>query len=1284
MLAPETHRQDVTVATVLRLPTPHHELAVSPSEDRRFADVAFIPADRAGLTLNPSAAPNGATASDPLAPLREERLGRELLRFVGGVLPEYLVPGFVVVLDVLPRLVNGKVDRGGLPVPGLGRRLVGSVFVGPRSEVEEDVAEVWREVLGLDVVGVFDDFFELGGHSLVAARVVARLRDRFGREVALRDVFEFPTVAGLAGRLGEIVGGIDDGVVAVGRDGVLPLSFAQQRLWFLDQLAPESAAYNVADAYRVRGRLDVGALSAALSDLVVRHEGLRTSFVMVGDRPAQLVGQPWRVEVEVESAPSGMDAVRWAVGVAEAEAVMPFDLTAGALFRARVLRVGADDHVVLLTMHHIVSDGWSMGVFVRELSERYGAHVAGVAGPMDVLEVQYADFAVWQRERLSGRVLEDHLAYWREVLAGAVATEVVGDRSRPAVQGFRGSMVRFAVAPEVAGRVRGVCRRFGVTPFMVFLAAFDVLLSRWTGSADVVVGAPVANRSRVEVEAVVGFFVNSLVLRTDLSGDPSFGQVLERVRDASLGAFAHEDLPFDRLVEEVAPQRDLSRNPLFQILFQMPTAPGGMDAPTIGRARVEDLDLPRTRSVVDLVLEVSERDLGWVGFFGFDSDLFDAETIERMAGHFGVILDAVTASPHLRLSEVPLLTADEQRRLAQWNATERPIDADSVIGQLDRWFAQTPDAVAVVHPDGSQLTYGELDERSARLASFLRAQGAGPETLVAIALERSASLVSTVVGVLRSGAAYVPLDPANPPRRLAQMLADACPAVLITSAQTAWMADHPDLQSPGMTHIDLDRDAVHIHSTPPQDLPQPAAHHLAYVIYTSGSTGTPKGIAMEHHAVSNLVLWEITERPSKCMLQFASLGFDVSFEEIFAMLCSGGTLVEIGEADRRDPIELARIMVEQRVQAVILPPVMLDAVAEVCLERAWVPDLVWVGATGETLVVTDGLRRFFGTMPNARLENHYGPSEAHRVSVQVLGPDPAEWPSLPSVGHPIWNARLDVVDPHGNLLPVGAAGELVVSGGTLARGYHGRPGLTADRFRPDANGPPGTRLYRIGDQARRLSDGAIQFLGRVDEQVKINGNRVEPGDIAHCLLAFGAVTDAVVVNIGSGAPKLHAYVVVSEEVATSELMAHVRNALPAYMIPAGISLVDRLVRNANGKVDRSVLPAPLPGPARSVSTPKSELERAIHAIWAEVLSVEPVDVDDNFFDVGGTSVLALAVRNRLVATVGRPVPMVVIFQYPTIRTLAAALSEDPATQELGTGIDTSSRRARLRRARGRA
>ncbi|MFD0634333.1 amino acid adenylation domain-containing protein [Catenulispora yoronensis] len=1072
-------------------------------------------------------------------------------------------------------------DRNSLPAPEGVRPELAEAFTAPSTPTEEHLTGIWAEVLGLDGIGVGDDFFELGGHSLSATRVVSRIRAVFGAEVRLASVFNSPTVASLAAVVdADLAARADDAgsgpaappIVPVARDGAvsspvlasvpLPLSFAQQRLWFLDQLEPGSVEYNVPMRLRLTGALDVEALRAALDAVVSRHEVLRTRLVPGPDGVAyQVIDPPAGLALAESDVSGAADPLSAAGGVIAADLATPFDLAAGPLIRGTLLRLGAQEHVLSLCMHHVVSDEWSAGILRRELTVLYEAFRAGAPSPLAPLAVQYADFALWQRDRLTGSVLADQLAYWRDRLAGAPVLELPTDRPRPAVRSADGGLVEFRIRAQTAERLRELSREHGVTMFMTLFAAWTALLSRYSGQDDVVVGTPVANRNRAEIEDLIGFFVNTFALRTDLAGDPTFAELLVRVRRAGLEAYDHQDLPFERLVEALGVDRDRSRTPLFQVMFNYDVAEP--DEAVSGEAVPGGV----VRAKFDLRLMFTDDGGALAAALEFAAALFDRSTVERMAGHLTSLLDAVAGEAGLRISELPVLTVDERRVLSGWNETAVPVPGVAGVHELVAVQAvERPDAVAVEFGDAS-LTYGELEAASNRLARHLRASGVGAETVVGLCQHPGADLMVSILAVWKAGGAYLPLDPSYPVDRLAFLLADGGVSVVLGSADA--VGDLPAGRIPIIVLDDLmTRMLIEAQDSVALDAPV-LPDQVAYVIYTSGSTGRPKGVQVTHRGLVDYISG-VADRVgiggvgrSYGLVQ--SVVTDFANTMVFTCLATGGCLRISADVQGADvdylkivPSHLAALAAQDNL-ADLLPTRTLILGGE-----AASPDLV---------------RSLFKLGGDRQVVNHYGPTEVTiGAAATVLDLDTVGSGPVP-IGTPLPNTRLYVLDQSLSPVPVGVPGELYIAGSGVARGYRNRSALTAERFVADPFAVDGSRMYRTGDRARWRADGLVEFLGRVDDQVKVRGFRIEPGEVEAVLATHPGVSSAVMVADGDGSDRrLVAYLVPALPgaglPAVSELRAFTGRRLPDFMIPAVFVEISAIPRTPNGKVDRKALPPP--------------------------------------------------------------------------------------------------------------
>ncbi len=1217
----------------------------------------------------------------------------ELRQALRERLPDYMVPAAFVTLAAFPLTGNGKVDRQALPAPESTAGEEG--YLAPRTPIEELLAGLWAEVLGVERVGAADHFFDLGGHSLLATQVTARLREALGVEIPLRDLFEAPVLSDLAAR---VQAGIQElrrsGAAPPAppllpmspalREGDLPLSFAQQRLWFIDRVQPGSPLYNIAAALRVEGPLDPAVLARCLGEIVRRHEALRTVFAAREGTPAQGI-QPARTfllpVVDLSALPESAREDR-ARSLAAAEAGRPFDLgnlsglNGGPLLRGLLLRLAAGDHAVVLTMHHIASDGWSMGVLVREVAALYPALSEGTAGrpsPLPELPVQYADFAVWQRSWLKGEILEQEIAFWRRQLAGLPPLlELPTDRPRPAVQSSRGATRPVLLPADLVRQIETLGRREGATLFMVLLAGFQTLLARFSGQDDLAVGSPVAGRTHRELEPLIGFFVNTLVLRGDLTGNlpggragtPTFRELLGRVRETALAAWLHQDVPFEKLVLELAPERSLAHTPLFQVLLALQNAPFGKLE--IENLRLRPVDLAGTTAKTDLALAFSEHEGALEGEIEYATALFDAATVDRLGAALARLLSAAVAAPDVTVAELPLLSSGERHQLlAEWNDTGAADWDGPATFLVERWCRERPDAPAVVDAAGRALTWGELGERSGRLAGFLRGLGLGPESIVAVLTERSLSLLVAQLGVLKAGAAYLPLDPTHPAERLAFMLAESAAPVVLTQAS---LLDRLPKTSARIVRLDREEQDEIALGAPLPPLPTQTVEpdHLAYLLYTSGSTGRPKGVQIPHRGLRNLVRWDMSMHgtgPRDHRTQVASLGFDASVWEIWGCLASGSTLHLPPEEARLDPSLLAAWMAEREVTVSFFP----TPLAEVLLASG--------GPRIPTLrrLLVGGDRLLSHPEPGSGfiLVNQYGPAEASVAT--SAGPVPprrrGEAGAPPTLGRPVVGLRVHLLDRSLQPVPPGAAGELWVGGPSLARGYLGDPARTAERFLPDPWGA-GKRLYRTGDLCRFRHDGEIEFIGRVDHQVKIRGQRIELGEIAAALLEIPGLREAVVAARDG---RLVAYLVGDAEV--DGLRRSLRERLPEAMVPAAFVFLAALPLTPNGKVDRRALPAPAPVSRDLTPEPgRSAIEETVAGVWCEILGVPRVGSQENFFDLGGHSLLLTRVQARLQDRLGREIPLLDLLTHTTVRALARHL-EPGKPEELAKPAEPPTHRA---------
>jgi amino acid adenylation domain-containing protein len=1195
----------------------------------------------------------------------EEGILQHLRGWVRERLPEYMEPTAFVMLDALPLTSNGKVDRRALPEAELSRSELHNTYLPPRTLVEHKIADVWEEILGVSQVGIGDNFFKLGGNSLSVTQMVSHLRGTFEVDLPLRTVFESPTIESIsrcietASQIGKLQ---ENPIEPISRDQVLPLSFAQQRLWFLNQLEPDSAFYNIPASVRLVGKLDVASLARALNEVVRRHEVLRTSFREKDGLPYQSISFSLKVPLPVIDLQeiSKEDLIGRVQRLAEEEAQRPFDLARDSLIRVNLIQLNNEEHVLFLTMHHIIADGWSIGILVRELATLYSAFSLHKPSPLPDLLVQYVDFAAWQRDWLSVEVLETQLAYWKDHLAGIPdILALPTDHPRPPVQTFRGSMYSFSLSQRLSTAIKKLGEAESVTLFMTMLAAFKVLLYRHTGQSDIAVGFPIANRSHKEIEHLIGFFANTLVLRTEIDGNSSFLDLLRLVREGTLEAYAHQDLPFERLVEALQPERSLSHTPLFQVMFVEQETP--FEASDLPGLMLSSMQIQSGTAKFDLTMFVEDGKEGITGSLEYNTDLFEASTIARMVDHFQVLLESIVADPTTSLSNLALMTeAERQQVLIDWNRTvDGSLTVQCVHELFEAQVEKTPDSVAAVFED-QHITYDTLNRHANQLARYLRELGVRADTPVALYLDRSLSMILSVLGILKSGGCYLPLDPNYPHERLTFMLRDALVPVLISCSNL-----QNDLPEYAGRVVCLDSvGSVPQHMTEGNPFPVASSMNAAYVIYTSGSTGAPKGVVMPHRPLVNLVRWQGSstsiDRPARTV-QFASLNFDVSCQEMFFTWYSGGTLVLLTEDERRDVEMFIEFLCRVSAERLFLPFVALQNLAYAANSKPAVlpKNLCEVITAGEQLQITPYVGQFFAMLDWCTLHNQYGPTESHVVTAFTLAGGSNDWTLLPPIGRPITNARIYILDESLFPVPIGVTGELYIGGPVLARGYLNRPALTAERFVPDPFAEPGARLYKSGDLARYLPDGNIEFLGRVDHQVKVRGFRVELGEIESILGRHQAVQAAVatVVDDVHGDRRLVAYVIPKNgsQLEMDELQHFLRESVPEYMIPSAFTSVEEFPLTPSGKVNRQALPEPTGAEIshrEAFVPPRTPLERELASLFSQVLHIESVGIDDNFFDLGGHSLIATQLISRLNAALHVELPLRVIFERPTIAGLA--------------------------------
>ncbi|BCL80831.1 hypothetical protein ccbrp13_32960 [Ktedonobacteria bacterium brp13] len=1204
-------------------------------------------------------------ANNPLRGQHVQEQGAQLREYIQQRLPEYMVPARFVILEALPRTPHGKVDRRALSqLHTLDAEVVRS-SVAPRTFVEELLVEIWCEILKRPVVSIHSNFFELGGHSLLATQLMARIRSVLLVEIPLRCLFEDPTIAGLAQRVEqELRGGASQTIpplVPGERSDNIPLSFAQRRLWFLNRLNPDSTAYTIPSAQRLHGAMDMRGLEQSLSAIVQRHEVLRTTFVEHGEEPAQIIHRAGPFHLPIIDLGALSEEVREAEArrLTAQDFQRPFDLIEGPLLRSFLLALGKDEHVLLLSMHHIVSDGWSHSVLQRELIVFYRSFTTGQTSQPAALPIQYADFALWQRSWLQGEVLEAQLEYWRQQLDGAVPLELPLDHPRPTIQTFRGAYLTRTLPLSLHEQLVALGKQLGVTQFMLLLAAFSVLLARYSGQNDISIGTPSANRTHAELEGLIGFFINMLVLRMDLTENPSFLDLLARVREVTLGAYAHQDVPFEYLVERLQPQRDLSRHPFFQVLFGVQQA--SLETQTLDDLTLQDFVVDHTITKFDITFNIVSTEQGLQCGVEYSTGLFEEETIQRLLEHWQVLLEGIVADPAQPLSRLPLLPPHEQTLLLrQWSGEpHEPVEPRLFCDLFAEQVQRHPDALALVDEQHT-LSYAALDRWASALAHLLREQGVGPEVVVGVQVERSVTWLIALLGILKAGGGYLPLDEKLPENRLRHILREAGVHLLVTLSgeQPDWVpADLPVLDVSSCWSI-LARQTCPLGWRVAVE-----AENLAYVIYTSGSTGTPKGVQIAHRGLGNLARAQsqlFAVEAHSHVLQYASQSFDASLAEVLVSLLSGASLYLASQPRLLPGASLTEVVERWGITVGTLPPSVLR----------WQPagtlsSLQTLVVAGEACPADLGVRWGEGR----RFCNAYGPSEVTVcATVGVKAADGA----MPPIGKALSGQRVYVLDEQQQVVPVGTAGELYVGGIGEGRGYVGRAAETAERFVPDPFGQQaGGRLYRTGDRVRYRGDGNLEYLGRKDQQVKVRGYRVELGEIEAVLREREGVWEAVVVVSESelGEVRLVGFVVEEEEGASgtwSEVRGWLQERLPDYMVPTHLVRLKELPLTRSGKIDRQALGRWTPKEEREggegvweLGEEYTPLEEVVSGIWQEVLELEgeAIGKDENFFELGGHSLLATRVMTRVQKILQVDILLQSLFEAPTIAGLAQRIEQ---------------------------
>ncbi|BDA74266.1 amino acid adenylation domain-containing protein [Calothrix sp. PCC 7716] len=1195
---------------------------------------------------------------------KQSEISYQVRDYLKQQLPDYMIPAVFVVLESFPLTNNGKIDYRALPAPNFTS--VQSNYVAPGTPTEKILADIWSQVLKVDSIGINDNFFEVGGHSLLATQVISRIRQTFNQEIPIHLFFEFSTIAQFSQHL-EITDITNKNLlvpVIEARQQLekLPLSFAQQRLWFLDQLQPNSTAYNLVYSYKIQGLLDIGALETSIANIIERHELLRTNFINIDGQAIQVIND-WNKNfnlsvINLQSLPDDEREIK-ALKIIQQEAERPFNLAKDVLFRVQLVQLSAETYILILNIHHIIFDGWSFGVLFTELSLNYTAYCQGLTSPLTKLDIQYADFTLWQRKWLTGSILELQVNYWKQQLSGIPILELPTDRPRPRVQTYKGATKSFVLSLDLTAKLASFAQKEGVTLFMTLLTAFKVLLCRYSGQEDVIVGTPIAGRNRREIEGLMGFFVNTLALRTDLSENPSFRELLLRVRRISLEAYTHQDVPFEQLVE-LQPERNLSHTPIFQVMFALQNAP------------IEELQLPNLSVKIleplvktakfDVTLSMEERNGQLIGEWEYNTDLFDDSTIERMLKNFQVLLTGILANSEQNIWELPLLTEEEQHQLlVTWNQHEVDFNHKYIHQLFEEQVERTPDAVAVVF-ENEEITYQELNKKANQVANYLRKLGIGTNKLVGLCLEPSLARIIALLGIFKAGGVYLPLDPVYPQERLKFIIEDSEVSILLTQKS---LADKVLIDA--LHVVNLDTDWLDIATEPTNNLPSCITdNNLAYIIYTSGSTGTPKGVLISHQAIthhSQNVIQHYQLNSSDRILQFASLSFDVSLEQILPTLVVGATLIVV-DAKLLTPSEFYHKLIDYGLTVVDVPPAYLTQWLQFLNEKTFytpIHKLRLVICGGEALPPETLKAWYKCSMTGVRLINAYGPTEATITSVTFTVPEditPIESYTNIPIGHPLPNRKVYILDSHKNLVPIGAVGELYIGGG-LALGYLNRPELTAESFIFHSfNNEPEARLYKTGDLARYLANGDIEYLGRIDNQVKIRGFRIELGEIENLLNQHPDIKSAKVITKEyiPGDQRLVAYII-SDSDKVHKLRDYLKQKLPNYMVPSAFVALESFPLTPNGKIDYHALTTPYFSASQSnYVAPITHTQKIIVNIWRQILKVETIGIHDNFFELGGHSLLATLLISSIRQTFNQEIPLRLLFEYPTISQLSHAIN----------------------------
>ena len=1166
--------------------------------------------------------------------------------YLQAKLPDYMVPALWVELQSMPLTPNGKTDRKALPDPEMTD--ITTAYVAPRNETETRLVQIWQELLGIERVGIHDNFFELGGHSLLAMRVVSAIRRALDLELNIRDLFAHPTIVGLSAYLGEqIRGTLLPEIVAADRPEYIPLSFSQERLWFIDRLEG-SVQYHLPTVLRLHGELNLEILADTLRSVINRHEVLSTVIKEHDGQGYQLImpGSGWSLTYEDRTVGNG-----GITGIEQQIAEMvnaPFNLSKDYMIRANLLKVDDNEYLLVVTLHHIVSDGWSTAILVKEVVEIYQAKIEKRTVKLPDLPIQYADYSIWQRDYLQGERLENKIAYWKKKLEDISPLQLPTDYNRPLVLSSNGASQNFKIDQKLSAQLVNLSQQEGATMFMTILAAYNILLYRYSGQEDICVGTPVAGRSHQELDDLIGFFINTLALRSKVRGEMSFSELLGEIKETTLEAYAHQEVPYEKVVDAMAKERDMNRSPLFQVTFTF------QNTPAIPELKLGDLvlnveDREYTTAKQDISLYLAQTATGIAGRVEYSTDLYKSETIQRMISHFITLLGSIVSSPARQVGRLEMLSAVEKEQLLiDFNdtASEYPKDK-SLVDLFEEQVINTPDETALIF-EKEQLSYEELNERSNRLAHYLKSKGVTSEMLVPICLERGTDMIVGILGIIKAGGAYVPIDPAYPEDRISYMLEDTGAALAVTSRGC-----RSKLTGSNVAIIDLDEARELISKEPAVNLDiKVSPEQLAYVIYTSGSTGKPKGVLIEHGGVVNLCVDQahsLQLKQGMRILQFASFGFDASCNEIFSTFLSGGCLVMCTKEVLLSAWSFKELVDKHHIEVAIVPPSFQQVVEHT------LSSLKTIKSAGEPLNETIGK---YLQSQGVRLINGYGPTEA--TVCATLSDDPIKPNHVITIGRPIANKQIYILSPDNQLSPMGITGEISIGGVGLARGYLNRPDLTAEKFIKDPfNKEAGGRLYKTGDLARWLPDGNIEYLGRADDQVKIRGYRIELGEIESVLLESGLAMQALVLarEDSSGDKRLIGYVVPIGEFDKQKIQNYLGAQLPDYMVPSHLVELQSMPLTANGKIDRKALPDPEGTQQEGgYAAPRNETEAKLAEIWQDILELDQVGINDDFFGIGGHSLLAVRLVSQVRKSFGMELPISDVFDYPTVGQLATRLT----------------------------